>query len=1003
MEQALEVRASELPPASVPTLERMRKENCSGSSKDFRLQSFQLFIRRILSPDSPVRSMLLFHGTGVGKTCTAIQVAEEYILRPEFQDKKVLVLASAAVQENFKTQVFDVTRVSGDRMTSQQCTGRRYLDMLERAQTEGLRWENPESREKLNNIVQSMIDDFYDFKPYQGWANTLEKKKLSLSPADYNAWIHETYDNRLIIVDEAQNLRESEETNKSVSEALTKLVQTANGITLVLLSATPMYDSFDEILFFFNLFLWNDRKQTANLSKKVGDIFGKDGFKNPEAEATFRGWCHDYISFLRGENPFTFPFRLPPPTEMIALFDRTTDIKGSKINKPRKYLPLTVSYLEEPQKNAVLAIQGTLKDSTVPTIVVSHDGRPVTRCFEKGTDIAKALFRYAKDVPPFLSPSNLSKHACKFATIMKCITDTSGIVFVYSNYVRGGVQQFAMCLEEAGFEPATGPRMLEATSGEYKGSSRGKYAFLTSDMKERQIENLIRRLRRQENKQGQDIKIILGSPLISEGIDFKNVRQIHILDPWYNMSRLEQIIGRGLRTCSHAGLDFQEQNCTVYLHTTRYADSPQETYDEYMYRVFVEEKAAKIAQIKKVIMESAIDCSSQLATNMLPQLWKDLPITQKRSQDPDTPITMPLSAMSAPTFEDGTPSLVCSVFEKATDTEYVRPLGAYFDIRDDVFNKIVSMFEKKPVWSTEDLLKSPNLKYAPEVVQYLLQDAVHTHLKIKDKSGRVGVLENREGMYAFSPKDSPNGTLIERALDIPKDLKATIEILEDEPEKPVAPPPKKVVTETFPFDVSEFSEEVKEWYTIDQKLDPTEKVERIQALYAKGGDVPIWAKGLKAGNLLAVSPTQIYDSENNLVEPVGTDLDALKLWTSSHVDRVAEEIKTHNKVMCTLEEGVLKFAAFEVVDGHVARIKRTKTIAPKACPFFKQTDLAAMVKDCVGHDFPPATKTKDMQCVYLALAIRKAVLAGSSYVFWVSPEVWSFVSKQSASVRAKIV
>ena len=89
MEEAVEVRAAELPPATLETLKRLRIENCSRTSKDFKLQSFQLFLRRILSADSPVRNMLLFHGTGVGKTCTAIQVAEEYILRPEFQDKKV--------------------------------------------------------------------------------------------------------------------------------------------------------------------------------------------------------------------------------------------------------------------------------------------------------------------------------------------------------------------------------------------------------------------------------------------------------------------------------------------------------------------------------------------------------------------------------------------------------------------------------------------------------------------------------------------------------------------------------------------------------------------------------------------------------------------------------------------------------------------------------------------------------------------------------------------------
>jgi len=1012
MEQALEVRASELPPASIETLKRLRTENCSGSSKDFRLQSFQLFLRRILSPDSPVRSMLLFHGTGVGKSCSAIQVAEEYILRPEFQDRKVLVLASAAVQESFRTQIFDVTRVSDDRLTSQQCTGRRYLEMLERAQTEGLRWENPDNREKLNNIVQSMIDDFYEFKAYQSWANGNDKKKLTLSPADYAAWIHETYDNRLLIVDEAQNLRESEETSKAVSDALINLVQTAKGLTIVLLSATPMYDSFEEILFFLNIFRWNERKQSPKTRIKAGDLFTKDGaFLSPETEATFKGYCNEYISFLRGENPFTFPFRLPPPDEMIAKFDRTLDMKGKKITKPRKYLPLTVSYLQSPQKEAVEKIEGTIRDSTVPTIVVSPDGRHITRCFDRGTDVSKALFKYTKGILPFLSPSNLSKHATKFKTILDCITPTSGIVFVYSNYVRGGVQQFAMALEEAGFEPAAGARMLEKTSGEYTGQSRGKYAFLTSDMQERQIEQLIRRLRRQENSDGQDIKIIIGSPLISEGIDFKNVRQVHILDPWFNMSRLEQIIGRGLRTCSHSGLDFKYQNCTVYLHVSRYADRPQETYDEYMYRVFVEEKAAKIAKIKKIISESAVDCSSQLATNMLPDSWRSLEVTQVRSQDEES-IALPLSKMSAPTFEDGSPALVCSRGEKPSDPDYIRPLGAYFDIRDDVFNRIVKMFETKPLWSTKDLIESPNLKYAPEVLQYLLQDAVHSHLKIKDKSGRIGVLENREGVYAFTPSDTENPTMIERSVKLPgNSSRATFEEPPEEvlppkatvlavaaaaPEAPAVPAPKKPDF-VFPFDVSEFSKDARDWYIIDQQTPPAEKVQRLHT-----EEKAIWAKGLKFGDFLAISPLEIYDVDRKRIEPVGTDLDALKQWTNAHIDKIADEIKTHNKVMCTLEDQTLKFAAFEVVNGHISRIKRTKTIAPKACPFFKQVDLSAMVKDCLNHDFPPNIRTKEVQCMYLSLAIRQAVLNGSTYVFWVNPEIWAFVSQQSATVRARI-
>jgi len=1033
MELATEVRAQELPPASIDTLKKLRNENCSSSTKDFRLQSFQLFLRRILSPDSPTRNMLLYHGAGVGKSCTAIQIAEEYILRPEFQNKKVIVIASAAVQENFRTQIFDVTRVKQDpsgMLFSQQCTGRKYLDMLERAQTEGLRWENPDNREKLNTIVQTMIDDFYEFRPYQGWGNIHERQRLTLSRADYATWIHSQYDERLIIIDEAHNIRDDEEGNKAVSEALTDIVKTARGVTLVLLTATAMFDKFSEILHFFNIFLWNDHRQPTTKEIKVSEIFEKDGtFKSPEAEALVRGWCHEYISFLRGENPFTFPFRLPPPDELVGKFDRTLDIQNRRITKPRKYLPLTVSYLQSPQKEAVQAIEGTLRDTVAPTIVTSPDGRPLSKCFERGSDIKKFLFKYAKDVPPFLSPSNLPKYATKFATIMNCITDTSGIVFVYSNIIRGGVLQFAMALEEAGFEPAAGARVLESTSGEYTGVSRGKYAFLTSDTGDKQIEQFIRRLRRPENSTGEDIRVILASPLASEGIDFKYIRQVHILDPWYNMSRIEQIIGRGLRTCSHSGLPFEQQNCTVYLHTTRYSDSTQETYDEYMYRVYVEEKASVIAKIKRVISESAIDCSSQISTNMLPEAWRELRITQVRSQD-GVAITLPLSAMSAPTFEDGTPALVCSRFDTAPASEYVRPLGAYFDIRDEVFDTLIRMFRNKPIWSLDDLTASKQLQYAPDVVKYLLQDAVGSHLKMKDSKGRVGFLENREGMFAFTPAGAlENATLTERLtntqsinrIPIPTEDVAPVVPVAPGPvvpgpavpgpavPGPAAPAPARLPTGiavndieskyTFPFDASKFSKEVRQWYILDHIFTREEKID-----FLKTNRSPPWGKGLvvEGVELLALGPDTIFNSSGELTEPIGREKDAVQLWTNTHIDAIVEEIKTNNKILCTVEDRVLKFAAFEVIDGHVVRIKRSKTIAPKACPFFGKIELSTFVKDCTGADFPAAVKTKETQCIYLSLAVRTAWLAKSPYVVWVLPEIWAFVSANSAKVRAKL-
>ena len=101
----------------------------------------------------------------------------------------------------------------------------------------------------------------------------------------------------------------------------------------------------------------------------------------------------------------------------------------------------------------------------MPTIVVSPDGRSITKCFEKPRNSARYQYRYAKGLEPFLSPSNVKSHAAKFVTVLKCIEAAPGIVFVYSNFVRGGVLQFAMCLEEHGYEPALGLKLLENPSG----------------------------------------------------------------------------------------------------------------------------------------------------------------------------------------------------------------------------------------------------------------------------------------------------------------------------------------------------------------------------------------------------------------------------------------------------------------------------------------------------------------------------------------------------------
>jgi hypothetical protein len=864
-----EITTKSLPPASLDALNTLRNQMCTAS---FSLQPQQKFLRRVLSPDSPTRNLLMVHGTGVGKTCSAIQVAEEYIIRPEFQDKKVMVVASGTVQDNFRTQIFDMSRVNldkvSDTLSSKQCTGRRYLDMLLRIEAEPKNWANPDIVARLERTADRIIDEFYEFSAYTSFGNRLLEKLTGTEKDIDEAWVHENFDNRLLIIDEAHNIS-SDKTQ--IASGLEKLVKVADGLVLVLLTATPMFDSYEEIIYYMNLFLWNERKQPFKVALKASDFFTSEAdLKGGDSEVKFRQWCQDYVSYVRGESPFTFPYRLPPP-QIASTTTMTQAFNGPDIaDKDRiKYLSLVASDAKGIQKKVLVTSKHEDDESRrramiAPTISVFPGDK------EFGEVLSQSRDQYSYIGEPFLTPEKLPEHAAKFVSVLKSIETSRGVCMVYSNYVERGALPFALALEEHGYVPWRGDTLLANTT--YRGPSKGRYMLLSSNASPADISAMLSAVKNRANVSGKSIKVVVTSPLAAEGIDFRFIRQVHVLDPWWNMSRIEQVVGRALRTCSHQDLVPEEQNCTVYLHIIR-AEEKRESFDEYTYRTKVEIKGMRIARVRKYIAESAMDCPLQVA---LPSDWRELVVPQIRDEGHEN-VAYRLKGMLAPAFDESPDIEQCKVTQSVADPDHVRPLSTYLDSRDEILSLLGKLFIDKSIWDREQLFTALR-PFTRDVVVYTLQQAIASAFRFVDSFGRPSLLESKGDLYALAPIDVPNSTLVERTTKPSKGPAVPL---------PEAPPPAdelpalpadildaKRTAYTFPADAgTRFSEEVKNGFIFDHEFTYAEK----KAYLATQPALPFIDRlRVPESDLLVMGDEQ---------DLVGEDLTKYKEWVKQLVNR----------------------------------------------------------------------------------------------------------------------
>ena len=982
------------------------------SKAEFELSPHQAFVRNFMSFQTPYNSLLLYHGLGSGKTCSAIGVSEE--MREYTKQmgliKPIIIVASPNVQDNFRLQLFDERKLKlvDGLWTIKGCIGNKLLKEINPTNMKGL------TKEKIVSQVKNLINLSYSFMGYIQFSNEINKiagdKDTPISVKNRN--IQQEFNNRLIVIDEVHNIRISDDNkNKDIATNLTYLVSVAQNVRLLLLSATPMFNNYKEIIWILNLMNMNDRRGTVT-SKQ---IFDKDGnFKNSDdgkesGKELFMRKITGYISYARGENPYTFPFRIYPnlfaPDRTINTIDEYPKIQlncklipnDKKIQKTSLYLtsigeyqqmgytyildrlrhkrgsnfkalqnfgyhdlqlpleslnivypidgidkmvqdikpceitndydnnpsidnkegvnevvteispeilnqgPVSNSQEQEQERNEQEEINiennelSSLEDISdeenisFPHIKLNADiiesaksshisddedeeclviqrkidelNKKLLTCKTTTTSISKSKkggatnndiederenntsssetiylnpkqltgvnglervmkyidsksppekgsFEYKENIKrqfgKIFTPEHLGKYSAKMKSICDSIynsetnTVSSGIILIYSSFIDAGIIPMALALEEMGFtkygknskslfkQPPTEPVDVRTMKPPTSKTDfiPAKYVMITGDTRLSPNNDLdVKSLTNDDNINGNKIKVVLISEAGSEGLDFKAIRQIHILEPWYNMNRIEQIIGRGVRNFSHKDLPFEERNVEIFLHGTILSSNPtEESADLYVYRL-AELKAIQIGKITRLLKQTAVDCIINHDQNdFTKEKFKDIENNKHVKQ-------ILSSGMVIDSFEVGDvpnsancdymdiceydclPNIKIDESKLNSDTYS----EAFMLVNSDkIIQKIKELMKNRFFYKKKDLFYHLNIpkKYPISQIYASLTHIINDHTEyITDRYGRTGHLINIGEYYLFQPSELTYDNISIYDRSVPLDFK----------------------------------------------------------------------------------------------------------------------------------------------------------------------------------------------------------------------------------------
>jgi hypothetical protein len=588
-------------------------------------------------------------------------------------------------------------------------------------------------------------------------------------------------------------------------DALLDVVRHAENVRLILMSATPISHDAPEIINVLNLLLVNDGLPEM----QVADVFrgNEDRYEfTPDGPSILRKNAAAYVSYVRGFNPISFPRELEPDARCLKglysnndmymprpKYGLTTYVKTREFQKMSKAdLMSHLRVIRCPMShfqfdNYAWMINQIDRHSNVANreefdlcsfIYPTHEtqgkagSEGFSSCF-KQLSFNKATkdrtYRYQPFCKDFLKADRVVNYSSKYWQILQNILRSPGIAFVYSERVQVGVETLAMMLDANGYERDGGGFYLQdhnvANGDKVCSICNGAKRLHTAatDHPFRQARYIVmqhqdiattntdraERLKAPSNRMGEEVKVILGTLVTRESMDFSNVRQIHIATAWYNMSRIVQIVGRGIRNCSHRFLRPEDRNVTVF----RYCVAPPlkqfeniaqsmyelETGDEQRWKN-AEARDVIIKRIERELKRVAIDCPINKEINTFPT-------DRDGSRDCDYgPCAYQCSGqLSTPQDRDATTSELLLNRNEVNNAKFV----------------IGKLFETNTAYTFEQILKQvaeSRRKIGSRAVGIALEEMLGLHAElpeiVRGKTGAQGRIIYAGRHYVFQPLDA---------------------------------------------------------------------------------------------------------------------------------------------------------------------------------------------------------------------------------------------------------